>query len=42
MLQVGFEPMVAVFERAKTLYVLDRVASVIGKFEPIVFFENWY
>jgi hypothetical protein len=28
--QVGFEPMTPVFERAKTVHVLDRAATVIG------------
>lgn len=27
--QVGFEPMIPLFERAKTFYVLDRAATVI-------------
>jgi hypothetical protein len=29
--QVGFEPTIAVFERAKTVHALDRGATVIGK-----------
>jgi hypothetical protein len=28
--QVGFEPTVQVFERAKTVHALDRAATVIG------------
>jgi hypothetical protein len=28
--QVGFEPMIPVFERAKTAHALDRAATVIG------------
>jgi hypothetical protein len=28
--QVGFDPTIPVFERAKTVHVLDRVATVIG------------
>jgi hypothetical protein len=28
--QMGFEPMIRVFERAKTVYVLDRAVTVIG------------
>jgi hypothetical protein len=28
--QVGFEPMIPVFERAKTVNALDRAAAVIG------------
>jgi hypothetical protein len=29
--QVGFKPMIPVFERAKTVHALDRVATVIGE-----------
>jgi hypothetical protein len=28
--RVGFEPTIPALERAKTIYALDRVASVIG------------
>jgi hypothetical protein len=28
--QVGFEPTIPLFERAKTVYVLDRAANVVG------------
>jgi hypothetical protein len=28
--QVGFEPMIPVFERAKTVHALDSAATVIG------------
>jgi hypothetical protein len=28
--QEGFEPMTSVFERAKAVHALDRVATVIG------------
>jgi hypothetical protein len=28
--QVGFEPTIPVFERAKTFHVIDRAATVIG------------
>jgi hypothetical protein len=28
--QVGFEPMLRVFERAKTVHALDRAANMIG------------
>jgi hypothetical protein len=28
---VGFEPTISVFERAKTVYALDRAATVIGE-----------
>jgi hypothetical protein len=30
MLRMRFEPMTPVFEQAKTVHALDRVASVIG------------
>jgi hypothetical protein len=36
--RVGFEPTIPAFERAKTVYALDRVATVIGpsnKHEPL-------
>jgi hypothetical protein len=29
--RVGFEPMIPVFERAKTVHASDRAATVIGK-----------
>jgi hypothetical protein len=29
---MGFEPTILVFERAKTVHALDRVATAIGKF----------
>jgi hypothetical protein len=29
--QVGFEPTIPAFERAKTVHALDRPANVIGK-----------
>jgi hypothetical protein len=29
--QVEFEPTIPVFERAKTVHVLDRAATVIGQ-----------
>jgi hypothetical protein len=29
--QAGFEPTILVFERAKTIHVLDRAATVIGR-----------
>jgi hypothetical protein len=32
--QVGFEPMIPVFERANTVHALDREATVIGKAMP--------
>jgi hypothetical protein len=31
MLWVGFEPTIPVFERAKTIHVLDRATSVVGE-----------
>jgi hypothetical protein len=31
MLQVGFEPTIAVFERAKTVHTLDSTATVISE-----------
>jgi hypothetical protein len=36
--RVGFEPMIAVFERAKTVHALDRAATVIGNLHR---FANW-
>jgi hypothetical protein len=30
MLRLGFEPTIPVFERAKTVHVLDREAFVVG------------
>jgi hypothetical protein len=33
MLCVGFEPTIPVFEREKTVHVLDDTATVIGLFE---------
>jgi hypothetical protein len=30
MLQVGFEPTIPVFVRAKTVHALDRAANMIG------------
>jgi hypothetical protein len=29
--RVGFEPMIPVFERSKTVHALDRAATVIGR-----------
>jgi hypothetical protein len=29
--QVGFEPKIPVFERAKTVHALDRAAAVMGR-----------
>jgi hypothetical protein len=36
--QLGFEPTIPGFERAKTVHALDRVATVIGKVQ----FSNVY
>jgi hypothetical protein len=33
---VGFEPMILVFERAKTVHALDRAATVIDSLGPRV------
>jgi hypothetical protein len=40
MLQVEFEPMLLVFERAKTIHALDRVATVIGVMHHILYLNN--
>jgi hypothetical protein len=32
--QVGFDPMITVFERAKIIHALDRAATVIGLLFP--------
>jgi hypothetical protein len=32
----GFEPMILVFKLAKTVYALDRAATVVGKGEPMI------
>jgi hypothetical protein len=34
--RVGFEPMIPVFERAKTVHALDRAATVIGSSKDII------
>jgi hypothetical protein len=42
--QVGFEPMIPVFERAKTVNALGRAANVIGlsqRYEDVIG-EQWY
>jgi hypothetical protein len=36
MLQVGFEPTIPVFERAKTVHALDRASTVIGILSAIL------
>jgi hypothetical protein len=33
--RVGFEPTIPVFGRAKTVYVLDRAATVVGRYEVL-------
>jgi hypothetical protein len=41
--QVGFEPTIPVFERAKTVYALDRAATVVGKpdlMKPSIVYEK--
>jgi hypothetical protein len=37
--QVDFEPMIPMFERAKTVHVLDHAATVIGH---VCFMQNAY
>jgi hypothetical protein len=37
---VGFEPMTPAYERAKTFYVLDLAATVIGTFQMILLFNS--
>jgi hypothetical protein len=32
MTQVGFEPTIPLFERAKTVHALDRAATVMGSY----------
>jgi hypothetical protein len=34
--QVGFEPTIPVFDRAKTVHVLSRAATVIGKITEVL------
>jgi hypothetical protein len=34
--QVGFEPTIPLFERAKTVYAIDRAATVIGAYQALV------
>jgi hypothetical protein len=31
--QIGFEPTIPVFERAKTVHASDRAATVIGRYQ---------
>jgi hypothetical protein len=38
MSQVGFEPTIPVFERAKTVHALDGAATVIGNFIRLLLF----
>jgi hypothetical protein len=35
--RVGLEPMIPVFERAKTIHALDRAATQIDQFTPLTF-----
>jgi hypothetical protein len=37
MAQMGFEIIIPVFERAKTVHALDRAATVIGKFRELFY-----
>jgi hypothetical protein len=36
---MGLEPMIPLFERAKTVHALDRAVTLIGYFKP---FYAWY
>jgi hypothetical protein len=38
--RVGFEPMVPVFEREKTVHALDRAATMIGQLYPTLRLNN--
>jgi hypothetical protein len=38
--QVGFELIIPVFERAKTVHALDRATTVIGPFTDYPAFSN--
>jgi hypothetical protein len=41
--RLGFEPTAPVFERAKTVHVLDRAATVVGFFFfKASVFEMWF
>jgi hypothetical protein len=35
MTQLGFEPMIPVFERAQTVHALDRAATVMGEYHYV-------
>jgi hypothetical protein len=39
MSRVVFEPMIPAFERAETIYTLDRVATVIGRMRSTTIFH---
>jgi hypothetical protein len=39
--RVGFEPMIPVFERAKTVHALDRTATVIGLYNSFNEFKRY-
>jgi hypothetical protein len=40
--QVGFEPTIPVFERAKTIHALDPAAIVIGNLIYTKFYKDWF
>jgi hypothetical protein len=40
MRQVGFEPTIPGFERAKTVHALDRAVTVIGKSVKIIVYKT--
>jgi hypothetical protein len=40
--QVGFEPMIPVFGRAKTVHALDRAATVIGSRQKYIYTKYVY
>jgi hypothetical protein len=42
MRQVGFEPTIPVFERAKTVHALNRATTVIGLLEFVERIQFWY
>jgi hypothetical protein len=40
--QVGFEPMIPVFERVKTVHALDRVSTLIGIYSVLIDYSITY
>jgi hypothetical protein len=40
--QVGFEPTITVFERAKTFHSLDSAVTVIGKSKYVSYIKYFY